>query len=159
MAEHSAGILVYRVRNDQVEVMLVHPGGPFWAGKDGGAWSIPKGLFSSEEDPLEAAKREFEEETGFAIDGVFLPLGAVKQPSGKTVHVWAVAGDVEVKDLISNSFEMEWPPRSGQKREFPEVDKGEWFSLPAAGKKILKGQREFLVRLARALGRDHGIVT
>ncbi len=152
MAEHSAGILVYRVRNEQLEVMLVHPGGPFWVGKDAGAWSIPKGLFASEEDPLEAAKREFEEETGFAIDGDFLPLGAVKQPSGKTVHAWAVAGDVEVKDLISNSFEMEWPPHSGSKREFPEVDKGEWFSLSAAGEKILKGQKEFLACLAEALG-------
>lgn len=152
MAEHSAGILVYRVRNEQVEVMLVHPGGPFWAQKDAGAWSIPKGLFTAEEDPFEAAKREFEEETGFAIDGDFLPLGAVKQPSGKTVHAWAVAGDVEVKHLISNSFEMEWPPHSGRKREFPEVDRGEWFSLSAASEKILKGQREFLARLAEALG-------
>lgn len=151
MAEHSAGILIYRVRNEQVEVMLVHPGGPFWAGKDAGAWSIPKGLFTSEEDPLAAAKREFQEETGFVIEGDFLPLGAVKQPSGKIVHVWAVPGDVEVKKLISNSFEMEWPPRSGKRREFPEVDRGEWFSLSTAGKKILKGQREFLDRLAEAL--------
>lgn len=152
MAEHSAGILVYRVRNQQVEVVLVHPGGPLWAGKDAGAWSIPKGLFTSEEDPLEAAKREFEEETGFPIDGDFLPLGALKQPSGKTVHAWAVAGDVEVKNLISNSFEMEWPPHSGRKREFPEVDKGEWFSLSAAGEQILRGQRGFLARLADAIG-------
>ena len=154
MAEHSAGILVYRVRNEQIEVMLVHPGGPFWAGKDAGAWSIPKGLFTSEEEPLAAAKREFQEETGFAIEGDFLPLGAVKQPSGKTVHVWAVPGDVDVENLISNSFEMEWPPRSGKKREFPEVDKGEWFSLSAASEKILKGQREFLARLAEVLGLD-----
>src|SRR5262245_11944541 len=117
----SAGILVYRRGTDAIEVFLVHPGGPFWAKKDVGAWSIPKGEIAAGEDPLEAAKREFREETGLSIDGSFVALEPVKQRGGKTVHAWAVQGDVDPAQLRSNTFSMEWPPRSGQQREFPEV--------------------------------------
>jgi predicted NUDIX family NTP pyrophosphohydrolase len=152
MPEQSAGILAYRHTDGVLEVLLVHPGGPLWAKKDAGAWSVPKGLLAPGEDPLEAARREFAEETGFALDGEFLPLGSLRQPSGKVVHVWAVAADVDVARLRSNLFELEWPPRSGKRQQFPEVDRAGWFPLLTAREKILKGQREFLERLSATLG-------
>lgn len=152
MGELSAGILVYRMSGQQIEVLLVHPGGPFWARKDDGAWSIPKGLFKANETPLEAARREFEEETGFFIDGKFIELGEVKQPSGKRIVAWAVEGDLDAEAVRSNCFEMEWPPKSGTTREFPEVDRAGWFGIASAGRKILRGQREFLLRLVEVLG-------
>jgi predicted NUDIX family NTP pyrophosphohydrolase len=152
VAEQSAGILVYRLTDRGIEVLLVHPGGPFWSRKDAGAWSIPKGLLAPGEDPLEAAGREFAEETGFSVEGDFLPLGTVKQPSGKIVHAWAVAADIDVERVRSNTFQLEWPPGSSQKQEFPEVDRAGWFPLSAAREKIVMGQREFLERLSAALG-------
>src|SRR5438105_1670672 len=121
MKKRSAGILLFRSTNAQLEIFLVHPGGPFWSKKDSGAWSIPKGEYS-EEDPLAAAKREFEEETGVAIAGDFLPLGEVKQPGGKVVQAWALEHDLDPTSIRSNTFKMEWPPGSGSIREFPEVD-------------------------------------
>jgi len=133
------------------EVFLVHPGGPFWAGKDEGAWSIPKGEYDPGEDPLEAAKREFQEETGFGVKGEFLPLAPRKQPSGKIISAWAVEGDCDPSALRSNLFSMEWPPRSGKQQEFPEVDRAGWFSIPAARGKILKGQIPFLDELSEIL--------
>ena len=147
----SAGILAFRLREDAggrgLSVLLVHPGGPFWARKDNGAWSVPKGLLEPGENRLAAAKREFEEETGFVVDGCFISLGALRQPSGKTVHVWATEADFEVSRLCSNTFSMEWPPHSGTVAEFPEVDRGEWFAIEDAFIKIGKGQRGFLERL------------
>lgn len=140
----SAGILLYRRRGDALEVFLVHPGGPFWAKKDLGAWSLPKGEFEAGEDPLEAAKREFTEETGFPIDGEFRPLQPLRQPSGKTIYAWAVEGDCDPAELRSNTFEMEWPPKSGKRAAFPEVDRAEWFSLEEARERILAGQAPFL---------------
>ncbi len=156
MKQSSAGLLVYRGRDPSLEVFLVHPGGPFWAKKDLGSWSIPKGEFAEDEDPLAAAQREFTEETGFSIAGPFLPLGEVKQPSGKIVHAWAVEAsaletNLDAGAIRSNTFKLEWPPKSGKFREFPEVDRAGWFSLPAAQEKLLNGQREFLRRLAAAL--------
>ena len=154
--KHSAGILLYRTRGDRLEVMLVHPGGPFWAGKDDGAWSIPKGLFEDKEEPLEAAKREFREETGFDVDGDLMALGEMRQPSGKIIHAWAVQGDVDVESVRSNTFTLEWPKNSGRFREFPEVDEARWFTLDCARRKILKGQAEFLERLEHCLGAGSG---
>jgi predicted NUDIX family NTP pyrophosphohydrolase len=154
MGEQSAGILAYRRTKGRIEVLLVHPGGPFWAKRDVGAWSIPKGLFEAAEEPLEAAQREFQEETGQAIEGEFLPLGWIKQPGGKTVHAWAVETDFDPAGFQSNMFELEWPPKSGRMQEFPEVDRVGWFSLATATEKILKGQREFLDRLVRLTGDD-----
>lgn len=133
-------------------MFLVHPGGPFWAKKDPGAWSIPKGEAAPKEDLLAAARREFEEETGFGIDGDFRALAAVRQSSGKRVHAWAVEADCDADAIRSNSFEMEWPPRSGQRREFPEVDRAAWFDLPTARAKITKGQLGLLDQLERLLG-------
>ena len=147
MAKLSAGLLVFRRVEQQVEVFLVHPGGPFWAKKDDGAWSLPKGEYSEGEDAFEAAKREFAEETGIEMAGDFVPLGEARQPGGKSVTAWAVEGDLDAGSIKSNMFTMEWPPRSGKMREFPEVDRGEWFSLSVAGTKILKGQKVFLDRL------------
>lgn len=132
----SAGILAYRKVNKQVEFFLVHPGGPFWKNKDEAAWSIPKGEFNDDEDPLIAAKREFEEETGISINGDFISLSPVRQKSGKTVYAWAVETDIDTANIKSNFFEMEWPPKSGRTQAFPEVDKGEWFKLKEALKKI-----------------------
>src|SRR5689334_13919801 len=123
----SAGILLYRIRSGTLEVLLVHPGGPFWTRKDLGAWSIPKGEFEEGDDPLETAKREFLEETGAPVSGKFVALTPRKQKSGKLVHAWAVEGDLDASTIVSNSFSMEWPPRSGKQQEFPEVDRGEWF--------------------------------
>jgi predicted NUDIX family NTP pyrophosphohydrolase len=147
MAKLSAGLLFYRRTNSGAEVFLVHPGGPFWQSKDLGAWSIPKGEFALGEDPLEAAKREFREETGFAAVGSFLPLQTLKQPSGKTVYAWAVEGDFDPQLLRSNTFQVELPRGSGKFREFPEVDRAEWFSIEVAREKILPGQRGFLDQL------------
>jgi predicted NUDIX family NTP pyrophosphohydrolase len=147
MPKRSAGLMMYRRREDRLEVLLAHPGGPFWAKKDTGAWSIPKGEFEADEDPLQAAKREFEEESGIAPEGEFIALGEVKQAGGKLVTAWAVEGDCEASSLKSNLFSMEWPPRSGRMKEFPEVDKWEWFSLDEAGEKILSGQKIFLEKL------------
>ena len=144
MPKQSAGLLVYRRRNGGVEVFLVHPGGPFWQNKDQGAWSIPKGEFAPGEDPLEAAKREFHEETGFTIDGHFTALRPVKQPGGKVVHAFLVEGDFDPSTLRSNTFMLEWPRGSGKVRKVPEVDRAEWFTIDEAREKILPGQRALL---------------
>jgi predicted NUDIX family NTP pyrophosphohydrolase len=148
MAKRSAGLLMYRWRGDLVEVFLVHPGGPFWAKKDAGAWSIPKGEYSESEDPLDAARREFEEETGIAPAGELIELSEIKQAGGKIVKAWAIEGDLEASRIRSNTFSMEWPPRSGKMTEFPEVDRGGWFSIDAARTKINKSQVAFLDELA-----------
>ncbi len=148
MAKRSAGILMYRNRHPGPEVLLVHPGGPFWAKKDFGAWSIPKGEYVEGEDALATAAREFEEETGVRPRGDFIPLGELAQPSRKIVTAWAVEGDFDVAMLKSNTFELEWPPRRGRRVSFPEVDRAEWLSLPDARQKILTGQRDFLARLS-----------
>jgi len=152
MAKRSAGILMYRRAGPSVEVLLVHPGGPFWAKKDLGAWSIPKGEYSAGEEPLAVAVREFEEETGARVRGEFLPLGELIQPGRKVVTAWAVEGDFDVSALKSNLFEMEWPPKSGRKTSFPEVDRAQWFSVADARRKILPGQSPFIDRLLAALG-------
>lgn len=142
---------MYRVRKGALEVFLVHPGGPYWTNKDLGAWSIPKGEYDPAEDPLEAAKREFEEETGLIATGPFTPLASLKQPSGKVVSAWAFQGDCDPRIINSNSFTMEWPPRSGKQQSFPEVDRAEWFSISVAKNKINKGQVGFLDELASDL--------
>jgi len=144
MPQRSAGLLIDRLTSGVFEFLLVHPGGPFWARKDEGAWSIPKGLIDENEDGLAAARREAEEELGVAIDGDFQPLGSYRQPGGKIVTAWSVESDVDTDAVKSNFFTMEWPPRSGSMKEFPEVDKAGWFALPVAGVKILKGQRAML---------------
>jgi predicted NUDIX family NTP pyrophosphohydrolase len=151
----SAGILLFRRKNGFVEVFLVHPGGPFWAKKDLGAWSIPKGEYLEDEDPFAAAKRELEEETGLAADGEFLPLGELKQSSSKRIKAWALEYDFDAAAIKSNSFMLEWPPRSGKMQQFPEVDRGEWFSVPDARLKLLPGQGPFLTRLVEALATTH----
>jgi predicted NUDIX family NTP pyrophosphohydrolase len=156
MTRQSAGILLYRFRGGVLEVLLVHPGGPYWAKKDDGAWSVPKGEFSDDEEPLGAARREFAEETGSPVDGTFIPLGTVKQPGGKTVHAWAIEGDFDPAAVRSNTFTLEWPPKSGRRQEFPEVDRAAWFSIPDARKKILTGQAELLERLMEYLGQERG---
>ena len=147
----SAGILLYRLRAGAPEVFLVHPGGPFWARKDAGAWSIPKGEFAEGEEPVEAAKREFHEETGSTVSGTFLALTPLKQKGGKLVHAWAVEGDIDAGAIRSNVFSMEWPPRSGRQQEFPEVDRGGWFDLASARTRMQEGQRGFLVELEEKL--------
>jgi len=149
--KNSAGILLHRLRGSGIEVFLVHPGGPFWAKKDARAWSIPKGEFEAGEDPLEAAKREFKEETGFAVEGNFIELTPVKQPGGKVVYAWAVMGDCEADSIKSNTFSLEWPPRSGKRKEFPEVDRAGWFTPEVAREKISKGQLNFLEELKRKI--------
>ncbi|MDE1993636.1 MAG: NUDIX domain-containing protein [Rhizobiaceae bacterium] len=153
MPERSAGLLIFRRSEREVEVLLVHPGGPFWSRKDDGAWSIPKGLVEPGEDDLSAAIRETTEELGVVVDGAFAPLGAYRQPSGKTVVAWSVEADPEldVENIRSSTFTMEWPPRSGQRKSFPEVDRAGWFSLDAAAVKILTGQRPMLDKLAARL--------
>ena len=152
MAKTSAGILLFRQRPAGVQVMLVHPGGPFWMKKDEGAWSIAKGLADEGEDLLAAAKREFLEETGAAISGAFIELGAHKQPGGKTVVAFGCEGEFEPASLASNNFTMEWPPRSGKTAEFPEVDRAGWYSIDEALKKVTKGQRPIIAALADKLG-------
>jgi predicted NUDIX family NTP pyrophosphohydrolase len=152
MAKTSAGILLFRRRRDTVEVFLVHPGGPYWARKDEGAWSIPKGEVEVGEDLLTRAKLEFAEETGSTVDGSFAPLEPVAQAGGKIVHAWAVEGDINAATIRSNRFSLEWPPGSGKVREFPEVDRAEWFGLAAAREKINKGQRPLLEQLEGLIG-------
>jgi predicted NUDIX family NTP pyrophosphohydrolase len=139
----SAGLLLYRRRESELQVFLVHPGGPYWARKDDGAWSVPKGLVAPGEAELACARREFREETGFDADGIGRErdLGVFRQPSGKRVHVWAVEGDCDPTALTSNLFAMEWPPKSGRTEHFPEVDRGGWFNRPQALQKIVGGQR------------------
>ena len=141
MPKKSAGLLLYRRTNESgIQVLLVHPGGPFWRNKDEGAWTIPKGEFD-DEDPLAAAQREFKEETGFAPpDEQYIPLTPIKQKNGKVVHAWAVAGDFDPAQLHSNEFETEWPPKSGRTQKFPEVDRAEWFAPDVAKGKMLSGQ-------------------
>ncbi len=152
MAATSAGLLLYRRKPAGPEVLLVHPGGPFWARKDLGAWSIPKGLVEAGEPPLEAARREFAEETGFRPQGEYLDLGTFKQSSAKTVVVFALESDFDVATLKSNAFTMDWPPRSGKLASFPEVDRAAWFNLPEARRRILKGQVAVLETLERKIG-------
>jgi predicted NUDIX family NTP pyrophosphohydrolase len=148
----SAGLLLYRRREDAYEVFLVHPGGPYFAKRDLGAWSIPKGVVEPGEEALETAKREFREETGFAPpDGPFDPLGSIQQPSGKVVEIWSARGDCDPAALRSLSITLEWPPRSGRRREYPEVDRAAWFAFPEAHRHILPGQRGFLTALERRL--------
>jgi predicted NUDIX family NTP pyrophosphohydrolase len=135
----SAGLLLYR-RGGEFEVFLVHPGGPFWSKKDARAWSIPKGEIGETEPPLQAARREFLEETGLAIDGEFRPLDPVKQTGGKIVYAWAIEADCDPAELRSNLFSVEWPPKSGKTHEFPEIDRAGWFTIPEARQKIIAGQ-------------------
>ncbi|MGH2680232.1 MAG: NUDIX domain-containing protein [Actinomycetota bacterium] len=152
----SAGLLVYRRVEGQLEVLLVHPGGPYWARKDDGAWSMPKGEYEPDEDPLGVALREFREETGAEPPdrGPAESLGEIRQPSGKRVSAWALEGDADVSEIRSNTFEMEWPPRSGRTQEFPEVDRGGWFGIEEARRKLLRGQVGFLDRLADLIARE-----
>ena len=148
----SAGIVLHRGRRDELEVLLVHPGGPVWARRDAGVWSIPKGEYAGDEDPLTAARREFAEELGTpAPDGDALELGEIRQKSGKRVRAWALAGDLDAGQIQSNTFSMQWPPRSGRRQEFPEVDRAQWFGLDEARKKLNPAQVEFLDRLAHIL--------
>ena len=147
----SAGILLYRFKNKLIEVFLVHPGGPFWAKKDLGAWSIPKGEFTDDEDPLDAAKREFEEETGMQISGNFIALTPVRQKSGKIVYAWAMQKEIDPIEITSNTFEMEWPPRSGQFKKFPEVDRAGWFNIGEAKQKINSAQAGLIDELVLKL--------
>lgn len=148
---HSAGLLMYRIGPSGPEVLLAHPGGPFWAKKDDGAWTLPKGECNEGEEPLAAACREFTEETGFTPCGPFQPLGEVRQKSGKQVAAWAFAGECDPAAINSSAFEMEWPPRSGRRQSFAEIDRAEWFSLDDARRKLLPAQVPFLDRLALAL--------
>jgi predicted NUDIX family NTP pyrophosphohydrolase len=152
MPKRSAGILLYKRAGAGLQVLLVHPGGPFWAKKDAGAWSIPKGEYAQGEDALTVAVREFEEETGARLVGEFRALGEVKQAGGKIVTAWVIEGDFDPATLKSNSFELEWPPRSGRMQSFPEVDRAAWFDLDEARQKILSGQRAFIDRLCAAIG-------
>ncbi len=136
----SAGILLYRFISNEIQFFLVHPGGPFWKNKDAGVWSIPKGEFENSEDGLAAAKREFKEETGSEIDGNFIALTPVKQKGGKLVYAWAVKGDIDADNLTSNSFKIQWPPKSGKWIDVPEVDKSGWFSVAEAKQRLISGQ-------------------
>ena len=158
MLQRSAGILLYRCRGSAIEVLLVHPGGPFWAKKDDGAWSIPKGVTGPGEDSLAAAKREFAEETGAdagaVLNGEAFALGAFRQSSAKIVDAWGVEGDFDPATLKSNTFQMQWPPRSGRVIEVPEVDRAAWFTPQQAVRKVLKGQRPILQSLLQRLGRE-----
>jgi len=152
MSAQSAGLLLYRRREGKLEVLLVHPGGPFWRKRDEGAWSLPKGELAENEASLEVARREFHEELGVpAPDGEVTALGAVRQAGGKVVQAWAASGDVDVTTLTSNEFELEWPPRSGRMQRFPEVDRAAWFDLEAARRKLLPAQRQFIDRLEELL--------
>jgi predicted NUDIX family NTP pyrophosphohydrolase len=148
----TAGLLLYR-RRSELEVLLVHPGGPFWAKKDLGAWSLPKGEIGEGEDLLDAAKREFTEETGFAIDGEFHPLDPVKQSGGKVVHAWAIEADCDPSKVQSNLFSMEWPLKSGKMQQFPEVDRADWFAIDEARKRILAAQSAFIDQLVSLLNK------
>ena len=143
---------MYRQRENSIELFLVHPGGPFWSKKDLGAWSIPKGEYEAGEDALTAARREFTEETGFGVDGDFIPLAPVKQLSGKIISVWAVEGSADATAIRSNTFSMEWPPKSGRQAEFPEVDRAGWFRPGEARAKLTRGQVPFVDSLCAYLG-------
>jgi predicted NUDIX family NTP pyrophosphohydrolase len=147
----SAGLLLYRIRDDKPQVLLVHPGGPYWAKKDVGAWTIPKGEFEDGEDSLAAARREFHEETGMEPAGEFVALRALRQPSGKMIHAWAFEGDADADAMRSNLFSMQWPPKSGQLQEFPEADRAAWFAMDEARMKLIAGQRPFLDELESLL--------
>lgn len=147
MAKQSAGILLYRIVDNQFQVFLVHPGGPFFKNKDEGSWSIPKGEFGDGENPLDAAKREFLEETGQTIGGNFIELAPIHQKGGKTVHAWAVEGDIDHETIVSNVFDLEWPPRSGKKQTFPEIDRAAWFDLQTAKEKINSAQVDLINEL------------
>ncbi len=147
MPKLSAGLLVFRRAGPTLEVLLAHPGGPFWAKKDEGAWSIPKGEPEPGEDPFAAARREFHEETNLQPEGDFIELKPVKQPGGKTVAAWAVECDLDTRDFRSNTFSLEWPPRSGERQEVPEINRLDWFAWPVAVHKILKGQKPILQQL------------
>jgi predicted NUDIX family NTP pyrophosphohydrolase len=151
MPKRSAGLLLYRRSKGALEVFLIHPGGPYWAKKDQGAWAIPKGEYKKDEDPLAAAKREFQEETGFTAAGEFLDLGSIRQASGKIVTAWAFEGDCEPDELVSNTCEIEWPPHSGRLMEIPEVDQGRWFGMMEARESIREDQELLLDRLQAAL--------
>lgn len=153
MPKLSAGLMLYRSGADTIEVLIVHPGGPFWAKRDDGAWSLPKGEYGPGEDPLEVAVREFREELGVDPPADPSPafLGEVRQAGGKRVTAWALRGDVDVSSVVSNTFTMEWPPRSGRTREFPEVDRAGWFDLESARRKLVSGQVGFIDRLAELL--------
>ena len=144
MTKSSAGILLFRNGSKGLEVFLVHFGGPLWAKKDAAAWSIPKGEFGDGEEPLAAAKREFAEETGYFLDGDFLKLDPVKQPNGKIVHAWAFQGDCDPTTIRSNTFSMEWPPKSGRQTEFPEIDRADFFDVDAVSQKINAAQMSFV---------------
>jgi predicted NUDIX family NTP pyrophosphohydrolase len=147
ISNQSAGILLFRKINEQLEVLLIHPGGPFFKNKDLGSWSIPKGEFLDNEDPLHAAKREFEEETGQPVNGAFIKLSPVTQKSGKKVHAWAVEGNIDHEAVVSNHFEMEWPPKSGRQQSFPEVDRAGWFGVNEGKLKINPAQAAFIEEL------------
>ncbi|TCP50051.1 putative NUDIX family NTP pyrophosphohydrolase [Tamaricihabitans halophyticus] len=152
VARRSAGVLVFRERSGETQVLLGHMGGPFWAHQDDGAWSIPKGEYEDDESAWDAARREFTEELGLPVPvGEFLELGTIRQPGGKLVTIWAVRGDLDPATVEPGTFELEWPPRSGRFEEFPELDRVEWFSLDAARPKLVRGQPEFLARLAERL--------
>jgi len=151
MALKSAGILMYRLREGRLEVLLVHPGGPFWRRKDLGSWSVPKGSFEEDEDPFQAALREFFEETGFEARGRFIELTPLRQPGGKLIFCWAVEGELDAEAVQSNTFTMEWPPHSGRLAEFPEVDRAGWFPLELARQKIIPGQAGFIEELVNIL--------
>lgn len=156
MPKRSAGILMFRRKHDGLEVFLVHPGGPFWVKKDLGAWTVPKGEYAEDEEPLAAAKREFQEETGFSAAGDFIELGEVRQNSGKIVTAFAVEGDCEPDKLVSNFCPVEWPPRSGRQIEIPEVDRGAWFSVEEARRRIFSSQSPFLDILVGKLREPNG---
>lgn len=151
MVEHSAGILAYKYVGEKLEVMLAHPGGPFWAKKDDAAWSIPKGVQEADEEIIDTAKREFEEETGCKIENELIELGTIKQSSKKMITIYAIEMDIDVDKVKSNLFEMEWPPKSGNIQKFPENDRAQWFTVEIARKKIFKGQIGFLDKLVAAL--------
>lgn len=151
MPKKSAGLLLFREVMGRFEVLLAHPGGPFWAKKDEGAWSIPKGEFDDNENPLQAARREFKEETGFTANGEMIPLEPLRQSNAKIVYAWAMKGDFNPTLLKSNMFAIEWPPKSGKQQEFPEIDRVAWYSLEEASHKILKGQAAFLKQLQEKL--------
>ncbi|MGR9037774.1 MAG: NUDIX domain-containing protein, partial [Gammaproteobacteria bacterium] len=148
---HSAGILVFKYVENAIHLLLVHPGGPFWVRKDDGAWSIPKGLFEAGEEPQAAARREFRAETGFDVVGKLIGLGSLKQPSGKVIHAWAAEQDLDAAKIVSNTFTLEWPKHSGRLREFPEIDRGQWFAVAEARVKIQKGQAGFIDALIEKL--------
>jgi predicted NUDIX family NTP pyrophosphohydrolase len=149
--KRSAGLLMYRRRRGELEVFLVHPGGPMWAKKDQGSWTLPKGEYDTDEDPLAAAQREFHEETGFTASGNFIELGSVIQKSGKIVAAWAFEGDCNPAELVSNTCEIEWPPRSGKRLEIPEIDRGRWYELTEAREYLRQEQCAFLDTLVQQL--------